>query len=215
MDRGMASSLPTEKLDRTNYASWSYKMHQYLLGHGYWSYVDGANDAAPESTHRDFPAWEQSASRVLYCFASCVGEQLLSYVRDAQTPKGAWENLKKVFGESTTARKLQLRQELSNLRQRDLLVADYTSKIKDICDSLDSIEVNIEESEMVQICLGGLAPTFGAFRTVVCTREKTSSFFDLQSMLLVEENHAGASTSTHTDNRMLYMEGDRPRGRGG
>ena len=40
----MASSLPIEKLDRNNYASWSYKMHQYLLGHGYWSYVDGAND---------------------------------------------------------------------------------------------------------------------------------------------------------------------------
>ena len=69
MDRGMASSLPTEKLERTNYASWSYKMHQYLLGHGYWSYVDGANDAAPEPTHRDFPAWEQSASRVLYYFS--------------------------------------------------------------------------------------------------------------------------------------------------
>ena len=73
MDRSMASSLPTEKLNRNNYASWSYKMHQYLLGHGYWSYVEGANDAAPESTHRDFPAWEQSASRILYCFASSVG----------------------------------------------------------------------------------------------------------------------------------------------
>ena len=35
MDRGMASLLPTEKLDKINYASWSYKMHQYLLGHGY------------------------------------------------------------------------------------------------------------------------------------------------------------------------------------
>ena len=99
MDRGMASSLPTEKLDRTNYASWSYKMHQYLLGHGYRSYVEGANDAAPEST-----------SRILYCFASCVDEQLLSYIRDAKTPKGAWENLKKIFAASTTARKLQLRQ---------------------------------------------------------------------------------------------------------
>ena len=120
-------------------------MHQYLLEHGYWSYVEGANDATPESTHRDFPAWEQSLSRIL----SCVGEQLLSYVRDAKTPKGAWENLKKIFAASTTARKLQLRQELSNLRQRDLSVEDYTSKIKDICDSLASIEVDIEESEMV------------------------------------------------------------------
>ena len=74
MDRGMVSSHPTEKLDRSNYASWSYKMHRYLLGHGYWSYVDGANDATPESTHRDFPAWEHAASRVLYCFTSCVGD---------------------------------------------------------------------------------------------------------------------------------------------
>ena len=94
-------------------------------------------------------------------------------------------------------------------------MADYTSKIKDICDSLASIEVNIDESEMVQVCLGGLAPKFGAFRTAVCTRENTLSFSDLQSMLLVEENHAGASTSTHTDNGMMYTEGDRPRGRGG
>ena len=68
---------------------------------------------------------------------------------------------------------------------------------------------------MVQVYLGGLASKFGAFRTAVCTRENTPSFFDLQSMLLVEENHAGASTSTQTDNKMLYMKGDRPRGHGG
>jgi hypothetical protein len=100
MDRGVGSFLPIEKLDRTNYASWSYKMHQYLLGQGYWSYVDGA-DAG-------YAAWEKSASRVMYCFASFVGEQLLCYIRDAGTPKAAWENLKKIFAASTTARKLQL-----------------------------------------------------------------------------------------------------------
>ena len=38
-----------EKLDRTNYASWS---HGYLLGHRYWSYVQGANDGASDSTHK-------------------------------------------------------------------------------------------------------------------------------------------------------------------
>ena len=78
-------------------------------------------------------------------------------------------------------------------------MVDYTSKIKVICDSLASIDVNVEEGEMVQICLRGLASKFGAFRTAVCTRENTPSFFDLQSMLLIEENHADASTSTHAD----------------
>ena len=89
-------------------------MHQYLLGHGYWSYVDGANDATPEWTRRDFPSWEHAASRVLYCFASCVSEQLLSYIQDARTPKDAWGNLKKISA-TTIARKLQLRQERSNV----------------------------------------------------------------------------------------------------
>ena len=35
-------------------------------------------------------------------------------------------------------------------------MADYTSKIKEICDSLASIYVNIEEGEMVHVCIEGL-----------------------------------------------------------
>ena len=72
MDRGITISLPVEKLDRSNYASWSYKMHQYLLRHGYWSYVEGANEVAPKPAHKDFPAWEQGRSKVLYCLTSSV-----------------------------------------------------------------------------------------------------------------------------------------------
>ena len=104
------------------------------------------------STHRNFPACEQSASRVLYCFTSSVGDQLLRYIRDAKTPKEAWGNLKKIFAASTTNRKLQLRQELSNVRQRDMLMVDYASMIKDICDSLTSINLTVEEDEMMQVC---------------------------------------------------------------
>ena len=39
MDRGMVGALPTEKLGRSNYATWEYKIHRYLLRHGYWSYI--------------------------------------------------------------------------------------------------------------------------------------------------------------------------------
>ena len=35
-------------------------------------------------------------------------------------------------------------------------VADYTFEIKEICNSLGSINVTVEEDEMVHICLGGL-----------------------------------------------------------
>ena len=55
-------------------------MHQYLLWHDYWSYVDGANDEALEATHRDSLAWEQEASRVMYYFASSVTDELLIHI---------------------------------------------------------------------------------------------------------------------------------------
>ena len=55
MNQGMTISLPMEKLERSNYSSWLYKMHQYLFGHDYWSYVDGTNDTTPNVAHKDFP----------------------------------------------------------------------------------------------------------------------------------------------------------------
>ena len=138
-------------------------MHEYLLRFRYWSYVEGANDSAPDLTHKDFPAWEQSASGVLYCFASSVNDKLLSYIKDAKMPMGTWGNLKKIFAVSTTARKLQLRQEMSNVQPRDISVVDYTSQIKDICDALTSINVTVEEDEMMQVSLGRLAQKFELF----------------------------------------------------
>ena len=45
--------------------------------------------------------------------------------------------------------KLQLRQELRNVRQKDMSMANYTTRIKEICDSLASINMTIEEDEMV------------------------------------------------------------------
>ena len=52
-----------------------------------------------------------------------------------------------------------------------MLVLEYTAKIKSICDSLGSINVNIGEDEMVQVCLGNLAHRFDLIRTTIVARE--------------------------------------------
>ena len=96
----------------------------------------------------------------MYCLVTRVHDHMLDYIRETNTPKEAWENLRKIFATNTTARKLQLRQELNNIQQRDMSITTYTLKIKELCNSLGSIGVNINDDEMVQICLGGLAPPF-------------------------------------------------------
>ena len=129
----MGSALPTEKLDRNNFTYWEYKMHQYLVGQGYWSYVEGANENQPNPTHADRPAWEQARSRLLYAIASWVHDHMLGYIQDAKTPKEAWGNLKKIFAGNTTTRKLQLSQQLNNIQLSDMCIVNYTLKIKELC----------------------------------------------------------------------------------
>ena len=93
----------------------------------------------------------------MYCLETCVHDHMLSHIRDTKTPEEAWANFKKIFAANTTTHKLQLRQELNNIQQIDISMSDYTAKIKSICDSLGSININVDEDEMVQVCLGGLA----------------------------------------------------------
>ena len=161
-------------------------MHQYLVGQGYWSYIKGAQENKPNPTDAEYATSEQAASRVMYCLATCVHDHMLGYIREAKTPKEAWENLKKIFAANTMTHKLQFCQELNNVQQRDMSITRYTLKTKGLCDSLCSINVNVEDDEIVQICLGGLAPRFIAMRTVALAKENLPSFFDLQSILLVE-----------------------------
>ena len=147
----------------------------------------------------------------MYFLATYVHDHMLGYIHEAKTPKEAWENLQKIFAANTTARKLQLRQELNNIQQRDMLIVRYTLKIKELSDSLGSINVNIDDDEMVQICLGGLGPHFSAIRTSVLEWENPPSF-DLQLMLLVEENHFRTKINT-SEGHMLYSSSNGGRGR--
>ena len=58
----MGSALPSENLDRNNFASWEYKMHQYLVGQGHWSYIEGAHVDQPGLKTPEYATWEQAAS---------------------------------------------------------------------------------------------------------------------------------------------------------
>ena len=63
MNTQTGSALRSEKLDRNNFASWEYKMHKYLVGQGYWSYIEGAHIDQPIETAPQYATWVQAASR--------------------------------------------------------------------------------------------------------------------------------------------------------
>ena len=83
-------------------------MHQYLVEQGYWSYIKRAHEHQPDLMAPEYATWEQDTSRIMYCLVTCVHDHMLGYIHEAKMPKEAWENLRKIFEENTTARKLQL-----------------------------------------------------------------------------------------------------------
>ena len=83
-------------------------------------------------------------------------------------------------------------------------ITSYTLKIKELCDSLGSTNVIIDNEEMVQICLVGLTHGFGMIRSAILATEKPLSFSDLQLILLVDENHVDQTNNSH-DGQMLYL----------
>ena len=57
-------------------------------------------------------------------------------------------------------------------------VADYISKIKEIGDSLASIDVNVEEDEIVQVFLGGFVEIQAQHRPNRLKKPRTESVRD-------------------------------------
>lgn len=93
-------------------------MQQYLDGQGYWAFVAGTLETKLIATSSNLTMWEQGANHGMYCLATCVHDHMLSYIRDVESLKAVWVNLKRLF--TVTASKLQLWQELNNIHQANL-----------------------------------------------------------------------------------------------
>lgn len=53
--------IVSEKLEKNNYPAWKFRMTNFLKGKGYWDYVDGDNEEAPETPERNAIANQRKA----------------------------------------------------------------------------------------------------------------------------------------------------------
>ena len=47
------NQIISEKLDKNNFHAWRFRMTNFLMGKGYWDYIDGDNEKAPEMPEQD------------------------------------------------------------------------------------------------------------------------------------------------------------------
>ena len=219
------NQILSEKLDKNNFHAWKFRMTNFLMGKGYWEYIDGDKEDAPEIPEEHVTAeqvkalkeWNQGARKVMYWLSVSIQDTMIGHIQDANSPKEAWSSLVTLFETSTKARKLQLKNDLNTVEKKSMSINDYALKIKSICESLASIGVSVDDDDKVEVCLRGLGPTYKQFKTSIRTRENIPCFADLVSMLIVEEKNLGEESSSQGKNsseQVFYSNRGRGRGRG-
>ena len=134
------SNIVGDKPDKNNFHAWKFRMKNFLMGKGYLEYIEGDQEKALEIPEDNPSAaklktlkdWNQGAQKVMYWLSVSIQDTMIGHIQDATSPKEAWDRLLSFDTTNTKARKLQLKNELSTLKKENLLINDYTLKIKSI-----------------------------------------------------------------------------------
>ena len=111
----------------------------------------------------------------------------------------------KLFVSNTRAKKFQLKTKLNTVERKNQSIKEYTLKIKNICETLASINAPMDDDDKIEVCLRGLGPQYKPFAMSIQTRENLPSFADLVSMLIVEEKSMGESSLQSNKNSKLQV----------
>jgi len=101
-----------QKLNDHNYSSWQTIMRSYLEGQELWEIVGGSDTTAPEATGTEASTaaarkWKAKAGKSLYVINLSVEDSIFKYIKDAKTPKEAWDILTSRYSKKNEMRLLE------------------------------------------------------------------------------------------------------------
>lgn len=165
-----------EFLDVENYATWSMRMQALLMVKGLWDAISNANVEAKIDL-------KAHAQILLH-----VKDHHLQQVMACSSAKEAWEMLKKVYEAKSNARKLMLRQELTQLKMGPAEpITKYVGRAKDIQNKLRATGYVVADQDLAFSVMAGLPPAFNMISTVLMNSEKELHLDDMLPKLLQAE----------------------------
>ena len=190
-------SSQIEKLDKNNYQPWKFRMQNYLIGKNLWGYVLGAivklslpNRGATDKQRETFIQWNKKDKMIIFVFSQNISNPMIGHIQELETSEEVWNCLESLYTSSTKARKIQLKNELNNMKKNpSMSVNDYVLKIKDLIDALASIGSPVDNDDKVAFCLNGLreGDKWKSFITSVYVRDSMLEFDQLVALMVAEE----------------------------
>ena len=85
-----------------------------MLCQDVWEIVRGSETSPPTSQY-DLKKWKLRAEKAMYALSISVEDDLLQHIKEAKTPKKAWDTLVALFARMNNAKLQQLENELLSI----------------------------------------------------------------------------------------------------
>ena len=99
-----------------------------------------------------------------------------------------WDNLIKINGNNTRARKMQIKNERNTFKRSKQAISKYLLNIKSLRGFLVSIGVIVDDDDKTEACLRGLGNAYKQFKTSIKSLENIPNSQELTSMMVVEKS---------------------------
>lgn len=203
-------SLISEILVGSNYNSWSRSLMTALKARNKVPFIDGSLPA-PDSTDLLFGAWERCNSTVIAWLRNTVDSEIGRSLLYFNTAAEIWRDLYDRFAQGNAPRIFQLRQELAMLKQGELDVNGYFTKMRILWDEYKDYQVmdgctygmncgnakswnHFFQRECVMQFLMGLHESFIPIRGQILLLDPLPNISKVFSLVLQEERQRSIGT---------------------
>ena len=199
-----------KKLNNQNYNTWATCIESYLQGQDLWEVVGGSEVTQPaaEDANGVLRKWKIKAGKSMFALKTTIEEEMLEHIRDAKTPKEAWDTFVTLFSKRNDTKLQLLENELLSMVQRDMTIAQYFHKVKSICREISELDPTapIGETRMKRIIIHGLRPEYRGFIAAIQGWPTQPSLVEFENLLAGQEAMAKqmGGVSLKSEEEALY-----------
>ncbi|XP_042027284.1 uncharacterized protein LOC121774483 [Salvia splendens] len=144
-----------------------------------------AEEEGESAMNEEFISWQRQDRRVTAWLLSSLSEGALGLVVGLRSSRDIWSALETNFASRSTAKIMQYRQQMQNLKKDSLSMSEYIGKMRSYFDLLGSVRCRISEDEQVMHILGGLGQEYDPAVCAISSRSDSWSLRDTTAFLLI------------------------------
>ncbi|KAI5646208.1 gag-polypeptide of LTR copia-type domain-containing protein [Phthorimaea operculella] len=204
-----AGAFTIEKLrGSSNYVSWKFSVKMVLIMENLWEYVE-----PPETENDDTNQGQRTVDtakdqRALARICLSIEPSLYQYVREAKSAQDAWNKLAAIFEDRGLYRRVLLLRQLHRIEYKSYnSMQEYINAIMTIVSQLSDIGKQIEDDEVAEILLSGLAAEYDVLASNLETACISSSLTSelVRTRLLQEEMRKNGNNEAINSSESAYF----------